>query len=231
MTKIRTPVLVINFKNYPTSTTQNAVTLAKICEEEADAAGVSLILCPSFMDLEKVRQSVKCPVFSQHIDTHTLGKSTGRVVPELIKNIGCEGSLINHSEHQIIIKKNELDLELIKNTIHRGKEAGLVTITCAETPDASAEIAKFAPDFIAIEPPELIGGTVSVSKAKPEVITNTITKVHEIAQIPVLCGAGVQNAEDVKKALELGAKGILIASAITTAKDQRAAVKEILKGF
>lgn len=216
--------LVVNFKNYPTSTSLNAIKLAKICEEESKKAGVEIIICPSIVDLENVRKFVGCKVFSQHIDTQTLGKSTGRIVPELIKNIGAEGSLINHSEHK-------LDMSMVKETINRAKQVGLTSLACAPTPFRAKWIARYSPDMLAVEPPELIGGKVSVSTAKPGIISNTVKKVKKVANIPVLCGAGVQNAQDVKKALELGADGVLIASAITTALDQRTAVKEILKGY
>ena len=46
--------------------------------------------------------------------------------------------------------------------------------------------------------------------------------------MPVLCGAGIHTGEDVKKSRELGAKGILVASGVVKAKDQRKALKELI---
>ena len=102
------------------------------------------------------------------------------------------------------------------------------TVACANDATTAQALAAFRPDMIAIEPPELIGGDISVSTAQPEIITNTIAKVKQIADIPVLCGAGVKTAEDVKIALELGAKGILLASGIVKAKDPEQALRDLV---
>ena len=85
---------------------------------------------------------------------------------------------------------------------------------------------------MAVEPPELIGGNVSVSKAKPEIIEKSVEKVKEITgDVKVLCGAGIKNREDVAKAIELGSDGILLASGIVKAKDAYAACEEIFRGI
>jgi len=49
-----------------------------------------------------------------------------------------------------------------------------------------------------------------------------VEAVAKVNKTPVLCGAGVSNASDVKKAVELGAKGVLLASAYVKAKDPKA---------
>ncbi|MEM3370067.1 MAG: triose-phosphate isomerase, partial [Candidatus Micrarchaeia archaeon] len=60
----------------------------------------------------------------------------------------------------------------------------------------------------------------------------TINSVHDVNdKIPVLCGAGIKNSEDVRIAIELGARGILVASGITKAKDPKTATLELIKGF
>jgi triosephosphate isomerase len=81
-----------------------------------------------------------------------------------------------------------------------------------------------------VEPPELIGGDISVTNAKPEVVVEAVRAVHRVdASIPVLCGAGVKNGQDVKKAIELGAKGVLLASGVVKAKDQRQALRDLIR--
>ncbi|MBI4451681.1 triose-phosphate isomerase, partial [Candidatus Woesearchaeota archaeon] len=104
----------------------------------------------------------------------------------------------------------------------------LFTIACAATPAEAARIAKLKPDMIAIEPPDLIGTGISVSKARPSVITAT---THRIRKIPVLCGAGITTGDDVAKAVELGVAGILVASAVTNAKDPKKVLMEFVKAF
>ena len=78
------------------------------------------------------------------------GATTGFFVPEMAKSFGAIGSLLNHSEHR-------LEAQSICNLIERLRSLKMTSVVCAKTPDEVANIAKFDPDFIAIEPPELIG--------------------------------------------------------------------------
>ena len=80
---------------------------------------------------------------------------------------------------------------------------GFVTVVCAKDSKEAAKIAKVSPDFIAVEPPELIGGEVSVSKAKPDIIRESVKAVGGKSKL--LVGAGVKTGEDVRIALKLGA--------------------------
>jgi len=90
----------------------------------------------------------------------------------------------------------------------------------------------FRPDYIAVEPPELIGGNRSVSTARPEVVSGTVEAVRRVSPSTlVLCGAGVHARGDVARALELGADGVLVASAVTRSGDPRVAIAELLAGF
>ncbi len=226
MVKRTNYLLLINFKAYESSIGKAALKLAKQIEQAAKESDtgidVAIAVQPSdifrFVDLD-------LPVFSQHIDPIEYGARTGHILPEAVLGAGAVGTLINHSERQ-------LNLEIIDRTVKRAKEIDLVQVVCASTPKMAAAIATMDPEFIAIEPPELIGGEISVSKANPEIITDTINSVHDVNEkIPVLCGAGVKDTEDVKIAIELGARGILVASGITKAKDPKKATLELIKGF
>ena len=95
----------------------------------------------------------------------------------------------------------------------------------------SGAIAFLEPDMIAMEPPELIGGDISVSTARPEAIVETIEAVKSVKSVPVLVGAGIKNGQDVKKAIELGAKGVLVASGIVKAKDPKKAINDLVDGM
>ena len=76
------------------------------------------------------------------------------------------------------------------------------------------------PDIVSFEPPELIGTGIAVSKAQPQVVTNTVNLVRQMnSDVTILCGAGVSQAEDVSVALKLGTQGVLVASGIVKAKD------------
>ncbi len=160
-----------------------------------------------------IAEAVEIPVFAQHIDPIKPGSSTGHILVESVKEAGAVGTLINHSERQLRL----IDIEA---TIALCREKGLTSCVCANNPLASAAIAAMRPDITSVEPPELIGTGISVSKAQPEIVTDTVSLVHKVdPEMAILCGAGISTAEDVAIALKLGTQGVLVASGIVKAKD------------
>ena len=212
---------IINFKAYESSTGRNAIKLAKICEKVAKKENENIAIAVQPADIFAVAANVKIPVLAQHVDAIECGAKTGWILPESVQQNGAIGSLINHSEHQI-------PLSQINATIKRLKSLGMLSICCANTPAIAVKIAKLKPDIIAIEPPELIGGNIAVSQAKPQVITQTTGKIKNI---PILCGAGVKTKDDVAKAVKLGAKGILVASGVTNAPNPEKALTQLVRGL
>jgi triosephosphate isomerase len=221
---MKLPLILVNFKTYLKALGKNAIKLAKICESVSKEYKVNIGIAPEFLDLSKVVEEVKIPVFAQHIDPiEKNGKHTGHILAENLKKIGVTGTLISHSERR-------LELNEIEKCIEVARKFDLISIVCSEDPEKSRKIAKFSPDFIAIEPPELIGTGISVSKAKPEIVAEAIKKIQEINKnVKVLCGAGITTGEDVKKALELGTVGILVASGVVEAKSPKKVLIEFAK--
>ena len=208
MKKYKTPTLVINLKNYDEIYSNYSIDISKISESIANETSVEIIVCPPNPVLYKVIDSVNIPIYAQHVDDAKIGSSTGSIVPELLKSINCPGSLINHSEKRI-------PLEEIEKLIMRFRDLELTSLVCAQSIDEVESIAKLKPDIIAIEPPELIGSGRAVSKVNPKIISDSVDTVKSItSEVDVLCGAGIMTGEDVSIALELGSKGILIASGI-----------------
>jgi len=212
---------IINFKAYATSSGLNAIQLAKICEKVAKKERANIAVAVQPADIFAVSANVKIPVLAQHVDAIDFGARTGWILPESVLQAGAVGSLINHSEHRI-------PLFQIKATINRLRSLGMLSVCCANTPEMAVKIANLKPDIIAIEPPELIGGNIAVSQAKPQVITQTTGRIKTI---PVLCGAGVKTKDDVAKAVKLGAKGILVASGVTNAPNPEKALTQLVKGL
>jgi triosephosphate isomerase len=205
----------VNFKTYIEATGKRAIELAKMAQEVSRDTGVTIIVTPQFTDIEPVSKTVDIPVFSQHIDSIRPGAHTGHVLAEAVKSAGAEGSLLNHSEKRISPPE-------ISESVRLCLDTDLRSIVCADTTESSVDIARIMPDMIAIEPPELIGTGVSVSKARPELITESLKQIRKVNRsVRVLCGAGVTTAEDVSKALELGSEGILVASGVIKNKDPR----------
>ena len=218
---LQAPMIIVNFKTYLESTGKRAVQLAKQAEKAAKETGANIILVPQFVDLAKIAEEVENPVFAQHIDPIKPGNSTGHILAESIKEAGVVGTLINHSERQL--KLSEID-----SIIALAKEKGLISCVCANNPSVSAAIAAMRPDITSVEPPELIGSGISVSKAKPEIITDTVTLVRKVnSKMTILCGAGISTAEDVSSALKLGTRGVIVASGIVKAKNPYSVLRAV----
>ncbi|MBS3128404.1 triosephosphate isomerase [Candidatus Woesearchaeota archaeon] len=214
-------MILVNFKTTKEGTGENAVKLAKICEKIQKETKIEIVPVVQAADCYRVSKAVHTKIFVQHIDPVEYGANTGNILPEAVKQNGAVGTLINHAEKQI-------DLNVIKKTIERAKELNLITVVCIAKPSLAKKVAQMSPDYLAIEPPELIGGNISVATAKPELIVQCVENADGT---PVLCGAGIKTIEDVKKALEYGARGILIASGITKADNPEAKLRELAKGF
>jgi len=221
---MKLPVIIVNFKTYLEGTGKEAERLAKICEKVAHETGKNIVVAVEEVDLNRISSLVDIPVFSEHMDPIHPGAHTGHNLPQALKDNGAEGTLLNHFEDRFRI-------DMLKESVKIAKELDLVTVVCANDSDTAEAVAAFEPDMIAVEPPDLIGGDISVSTAKPEVITDTIEKVKKVANVPVLCGAGVKTGEDVKKAIELGADGILIASGVVKAEDPEKVLTELAEAL
>jgi len=219
------PIIVVNLKTYPEASGKNSLSIAKIAEGIANETGRKIIIAPPQPDLALICASVSIPVFSQHVDNVKPGNTTGFVPPEGAKAAGAQGTLINHSEHRLV----HADIEEL---VERCKVLGLVTIVCTNNVRVSKAAAMFHPDYIAVEPPELIGGNVSVTDANPEIVSGTVEAIRSVAKgIGILTGAGVKNGRDVAKAIELGTDGVLLASGVAKAKDPKAVLMDLASGI
>lgn len=220
---IAPPLVLVNFKCYLESTGNKAVQLARYAEQASRKFGVTVAVAPQTADLRLVSQQTKVPVFAQHVDSIKPGSHTGHVLAESVLEAGASGILVNHSERR-------LEASIIEDTITRARDLKLTTVVCANTSGIAAAVASLCPDMIAVEPPELIGSGVAVSKAKPEIVTDTVSKIRRISnEVTILCGAGITSGEDVKEALRLGTQGVLVASGVVRAKDQAAAIEDLAR--
>jgi triosephosphate isomerase len=204
-------ILVVNFKAYRTAFGREAVDLAREASRIASSLGVRIILAPPAPSIPRVLE-VYDDVYMQHLDPVGLGAHTGSLPAEAASLIGVKGSLVNHSEKKMVLR----DVARVVGTL---REAGLESLVCADTPAEASAAAYLAPTMIAVEPPELIGTGIPVSKAKPEVITESLKAVKMVADIPLLAGAGISSPEDDVRAVELGASGVLVASVVMKSND------------
>jgi len=219
--KISTPLIVVNFKTYFEATGKKSVELAKIAEKVSRDKGVQIAVAPQFTDIKQVSESADVIVFSQHIDPIKPGAFTGHVLAEAVKSAGATGTLLNHSEKRIRLSE-------IEEAIEMAQSSGLATLVCANSSGVSAATASLKPDMIAVEPPELIGTGISVSKAQPELITSTVKRIRMVSSsVVILCGAGVSTADDVSKALKLGSQGVLVSSSVVKSRNPQKLLDEM----
>lgn len=222
MDKFETPIVILNFKTYLESTGINALNLAKICEKVSKETGINFAVAPQALDIYRLSQEVEIPVLTQHIDPITPGGHTGDILIDCAKEAGAQGTLINHSEQR-------MKLADIDDVIQKTKDYNLVSVVCTNNVNTSASVATLGPDFIAVEPPELIGSGIPVSQAEPEVVEGTVSAVKNInSSIKVLCGAGISTGDDMKAAIDLGAEGVLLASGIIKANNQEKALLDLV---
>ncbi|MEM5782293.1 MAG: triose-phosphate isomerase, partial [Candidatus Aenigmatarchaeota archaeon] len=193
---MRTPCLVINFKAFKEGSGKNALKIAKLAEKISNKLNVCIVVCPNFFDLKEIAKRVSIFVFAQHMDAIEEGAYTGHVTAYHLKEAGAKGVILNHSEKR-------MELDDIESAIDLAKKYKLISIVCANNVDVAKAVAVLESDFIALEPPELIGGNVSVSSAQPEVITKFVKEIRKYnKKVKLLVGAGIKTKEDVKKSLE-----------------------------
>ena len=211
-------MIFVNFKTYQQGTGEAALNLAKICAEVERETGIQTIPVVQAVDIFRLANQGLI-VWVQHIDEVSFGPNTGQILSEGVLAAGAQGILLNHSEKKLPLEKIKNILEGLKN---------LKNLICAESLDEGQQIASFKPDFLAYEPPELIGGQVSVSQSKPEIIREF---VNQIKDVPILVGAGIHSQEDVKKALNLGVRGVLISSDVVLSNNPKQELLNLAGGF
>ena len=217
-------MFIINCKNYEEIAGEKIIKLAKIAEKISKKYKIKIAIAPPHHLIPLITK-FGIIVLAQHLDDKKVGSTTGFMIPEIIKKSKIDGSIINHSEHRITESE-------IKNLVKRLKKLKLKTVVCVKNVSEAKKYAKINPTFIAIEPPELIGTGRAISTEKPQLITNSINAVQSAKNsTKLLCGAGIVSAEDVSRAVELGSKGILVASGVIKAKNWESILNDFSRGL
>lgn len=213
-------VIVVNFKTYKEATGYKAIDLARICKKIDLETGVRIVAVPQIADLRNcVETGVECWV--QHVDPADQGKYTGWITREDVEEAGARGTLLNHSEHR-------LDPDTLRKTMDMIREYAFEACICVAIPEEATMAAGLGPNYIAYEPPELIGSKdKSVASEKPEIIGQVVRSV----EVPVLIGAGVHSGEDVRVGRQMGARGILLATDIVLAEDPEKELRDLALAF
>ena len=209
--------VLVNLKAYPC----DPVAVAQAAADVADDTGVRIAVAPQAAHLDRVADT-GVATWAQHVSPVEQGSHTGSTLAEAAADAGAVGTLLNHSE-------NRLKLADIDASLRAAERADLETVVCANNPRQIAAAAALEPDAVAVEPPELIGTGTPVSKADPDVVTDSVDAAAGVGDVPVLCGAGISTGEDLEAAGELGAEGVLLASGVAKADDPKAALEDLVE--
>ena len=209
--------VLVNLKAYPC----DPVAVAGAAADVAEESGVRVAVAPQAAHLERVA-ATGVETWAQHVSPVDHGSHTGSTLAEATADAGAVGTLLNHSE-------NRLRLADVDGSLRAAERAGLETVVCANNPRQVAAAAALEPDAVAVEPPALIGTGTPVSRADPEVVTDSVEAAAAVGDVPVLCGAGISTGEDVAAASDLGAEGVLLASGVAKADDPRAALEALVE--
>lgn len=211
--------VLVNLKAYDCG----PIEIATAARDVADETGVRIAVAPQAAHLDRVSDT-GVETWGQHVSPVDHGSHTGSTHAAAVAEAGAVGTLINHSERR-------LRLADIDAAVSAAEAAGLETCVCANNPDQVAAAAALSPDAVAVEPPELIGGDVSVSTADPEIVEGAVDAAAGVDDsVEVYCGAGVSTGQDVSAAGDLGATGVLLASGVAKADDPRAVLEDLAAG-
>ena len=215
-------LIVVNFKTYASAQGDAAVALARAMAEVDATTDATMVAVVSAFDLSAVKAAApNLEVWTQHLDPIGWGSNTGWLHPETAMGNGASGSIINHAEHKVDLGHVETLLAQLPDDFP--------VCACAADIDEAKALAALSPTFIAVEPPELIGGDISVTTADPGIVSGTAEAVKAAnPNVRVLCGAGVKNGADVAMAIELGTEGVLLASGVTKANDPAAVLRDLV---
>ncbi|MFA5332036.1 MAG: triose-phosphate isomerase [Methanoregula sp.] len=216
------PLILVNLKTYKEGMGNRAHQIATAAQLVSRESGVIIGVAPGYIDLHPLCHHFEIPVYAQHVDGCEPGAHTGHITADAIKSAGAAGSLVNHSERR-------LTLADIESSVRALQARNMMAVICSNNEITSAAAAALAPEYVAIEPPELIGSGVSVSKANPDIIRRSVAAVHAInPKVKVLTGAGIQCGECVKIAVDLGTDGVLLASSVVKAPDPAAVLRDLV---
>jgi len=144
------PLILVNMKTYRESMCNRAHMIATAAELVSRESGVAIGVAPTYIDLHPIAHHFAIPVYAQHVDGCEPGANTGHITVEAIRTAGAAGSLVNHSERRLTLA----DIEASVRGLRAQK---LISVVCSNNEITSAAAATLSPDYVAIEPPELIG--------------------------------------------------------------------------
>ncbi|MFW5702824.1 MAG: triose-phosphate isomerase [Candidatus Dojkabacteria bacterium] len=164
-------------------------------------------------------------IFSQHLDAIEPGRGTGKIAGANLLDLGISHSILNHSERRLG------GIEEVVSTISFYAQSRLRLVVCVEDLEEAEAVARKSPYAVAYEPPELIGGDVSVTDANKKDVEEFIELVHSSGESKAYIGAGIGSGADIRAGQDLGAEGFIVASSFAKAKSKAEALDNFFEGY
>ena len=216
--KIKPPFFEIGPKSYLIG--DDILALAKAADLASKKYSVDVIFTVPVVDIRRVaNETENLFVFAPHMDPLTVGRGLADVLPESLVAAGAAGVMLNHCE-------KPLTLSVLRQTIERAKEVGLLSIAIADSIAEATAIAHFAPDIIVAEPTELIGSGKTSSADYVEASTRAVKSINP--DILVLQGAGISSPQDVYDVIFAGAEATGTSSGVVKAPDRALMADEMI---
>lgn len=218
---IRTPFFTVNPKSYLYG--QELMDLAYKADELAEKYEVDIFFTAPLIELSEIIRNTKHIIpTAQHMDHIEPGTGMGHVSPDILAAKGVKATFLNHAEHPVEMSK------LVK-TIKRAQELNIITLVCADSVDEAKALTLLNPDIMLCEPTELIG---TGQTSDDDYVKETNDAVRSVnPDVFVLQAAGISNANDVTRALKLGADGTGGTSGIVKAKDPQKALEAMIEAL
>jgi len=178
-------------------------------EEFEAPEGVDVVICPPTASLQAAVQA-PLRIYAQNAHWEPQGPYTGEVAPEMLAELGVQGTLVGHSERRQLFGETD---EMVARRARAALAAGLDVIACvgetleqrkSEDTELVLKIQVEAIAYacaghdyvIAYEPVWAIG---TGRTASPQQAQDAHAFVKSIADVPVLYGGSVkpENAEEL----------------------------------
>lgn len=216
--RIKPPFFEIGPKNYLYG--KQVLELAKASDIASKKNDVSVIFTTPYSDIRMVAEETdNLFIFAPHMDPLAIGRGLADILPESIKAAGAVGVLLNHAE-------KPLSFSVLRQSIKRADEVGLVTVACADSIVEAKAIALLEPNIIIAEPTELIGTSQTSDIIYASDAIDAVKSVNP--EIMVLVGAGISCGQDAYKMIFAGCEATGSTSGIIKAKDSIAMIDEML---
>lgn len=208
-------MIFLNFKTYPETSGDNTLKLCRLIQDKR------VIPCLQAVDIYKIKQVLPdLEIWAQHADPFTPGKFTGYQLPASLKAAGAQGVLINHSDHPV-------ELEIIKATLNLCQLIKLKVMIITDSLKLIEKVNLLQPDFIGFEDPKLIGGPIAMIDAREDLVK----QASQLAQMPLIVGGGIRTADHVKKSLQLGGLGVILASEFAKSTNPEKTLQDLVGGL